>query len=213
MKSLRSVTLVAIDTIDANRASRVLTYCARLFDFGGAVLFTDSPPSVAHEHEVRKVPKLDFAGVQRWELSELRQAFQTDFCLYVQHDGWILNPHLWTDDFLKWDYIGAPWPRSWCRIRVGNSGFSLRSRAFCEVSAAIADSYADEGYDVFVCRVMHDEFLDRGIKYAPLATAGAFSWEHDCDDVVVGPNASFGFHGWVNHRKAKHYTPTLDHFA
>ena len=26
-------------------------------------------------------------------------------------DGHIVNPHLWTNEFLKYDYIGAPWPK------------------------------------------------------------------------------------------------------
>ncbi len=210
MKSLRMVTLVAIDTVDPNRASRVLTHCSRLFRFAASVLYTDVSPSIEFNHAVRLIPKLDFRGVQRWELSDLRNAFDTDFCLYVQHDGWILNPHLWTDDFLSWDYIGAPWPRRWCRLRVGNSGFSLRSRVLCEASAAIAPSYRDQGYDVFVCRVMHSQLVERGIKFAPLSVAAAFSWEHYCDDLDVGPRTSFGFHGWCSGKKAENYIPTLE---
>ena len=48
-------------------------------------------------------------------------------------------------DFLKWDYIGAPWPLSYeafvdpfgRHIRVGNGGFSLRSRKFLEVPTKV----------------------------------------------------------------------------
>jgi Protein of unknown function (DUF5672) len=208
-KRLTSVTLIAIDTVDANRASRVLTYCSRLFDFKGATLYTNRQPSIYYDHRVQLIGKLDFDGVQNWELSQLRFAFDSDFCLYVQHDGWILNPQLWSDDFLNWDYVGAPWPRSWCRMRVGNSGFSLRSKAFCEATAASAHAYRNEGYDVFSCRLMHRRFIHEGIRYAPAQVAARFSWEHDCDDLPVGADCSFGFHGWVNGKKEEQYTRML----
>ena len=31
----------------------------------------------------------------------------TDFVLTIQHDGFILNPDAWRDDFFDYDYIGA----------------------------------------------------------------------------------------------------------
>ena len=209
LKKLPAVSLAAIDTVDSNRISRVLSYCSQLFGFADVVLYSDSLPSIPYKHNVRLIRKLNYADVQRWELSELRYAFETPYCITVQHDGWILNPHLWTDDFLKWDFVGAPWPRSWGRMRVGNSGFSLRSQRFCEVTAQIADSYSDEGYDVFVCRARRREMVERGMKFAPVRIAAAFSWEYDCDDVPGGPFSSFGFHGWVNGRDPARYNQRL----
>lgn len=61
----------------------------------------------------------------------------TDYCLIIHDDGFIVNPHLWTDDFLKYDYIGAPWylginrGLTWLQDRhnlVGNGGFCIRSK-------------------------------------------------------------------------------------
>jgi hypothetical protein len=51
--------------------------------------------------------------------SEKLLVFQTDSCLLK--DG--------VDEFLNYDYVGAPWPHR--RNEVGNGGFSLRSKAFC----------------------------------------------------------------------------------
>lgn len=45
--------------------------------------------------------------------------FQTDSCLLKEG----------VDEFLQYDYIGAPWPHM--KNMVGNGGFSLRSRDFC----------------------------------------------------------------------------------
>lgn len=58
----------------------------------------------------------------------------TDFNLMIQTDGFAVNKDAWTDDFFKYDYIGAPWPwmwgggPPWKGAIVGNGGFSLRSR-------------------------------------------------------------------------------------
>ena len=58
------------------------------------------------------------------------------FALIVQADGYVINPHSWTSEFLNYDYIGAPWPLTDSAYidpfgnhqRVGNGGFSLRSK-------------------------------------------------------------------------------------
>ena len=77
--------------------------------------------------------------------------------LVIQDDGHIVNPSLWDEEFLKYDYIGLPWPfeDSWIekqlkeqrpiirkvypKNRVGNGGFSLRSRKFLEFSDSFKD--------------------------------------------------------------------------
>ena len=38
--------------------------------------------------------------------------------------------------FFDYDYIGAPWPNNFVN-RVGNGGFSLRSKKFLELTAKI----------------------------------------------------------------------------
>lgn len=58
-----------------------------------------------------------------WFYNQIRSErfliFQTDSCLLQEG----------VDQFLNFDYIGAPWPHR--RNQVGNGGFSLRSKAFC----------------------------------------------------------------------------------
>ena len=52
-------------------------------------------------------------------LSKKFLLFQTDSCLLK--DG--------IEDFLEFDYIGAPWPH--LRNQIGNGGFSLRDKHVC----------------------------------------------------------------------------------
>jgi len=63
-------------------------------------------------------------------------------CLLVQPDGFVINPDKWDNQFFEYDYIGAPWeqvPHSyldpWGKPhRVGNGGFSFRSKKLLDVS-------------------------------------------------------------------------------
>jgi hypothetical protein len=94
----------------------------------------------------------------RFQVGEsILSAFDTDFVLSVQLDGFPTRPDLWSDDFLQFDYIGAPWPAELNPYRVGNSGFSLRSRKWHEVSATLP--YNNQGDDEFWCRDARDKCL------------------------------------------------------
>jgi hypothetical protein len=52
--------------------------------------------------------------------------------LLVQWDGYVCNPDAWDPAFLDCDYIGAKWFWHNDAMRVGNGGFSLRSRRLLE---------------------------------------------------------------------------------
>jgi len=40
----------------------------------------------------------------------LHKYFKTSHCLIVQADSFVVNSSLWSNDFLKYDYIGGLWP-------------------------------------------------------------------------------------------------------
>ena len=42
-------------------------------------------------------------------LRDLCQYVQSEFVLVIQWDGYVLNPDVWDDGFLEYDYIGACW--------------------------------------------------------------------------------------------------------
>jgi len=129
----------------------------------------------------------------------------TTHILYCTWDGFITNPHLWKDDWLEYDMIGAPWPHRFVeefgfKNRVGNSGFCLQSRKLLGLAYAYKDHYT-QNYpsDAFLCHHMYDIFIQNGIKYAPLHIASKFSWELDIEESLNGSlKTSFGFHGWTN---------------
>lgn len=121
--------------------------------------------------------------------------------LYTEWDASVLNPRAWRRSWLQYDFIGAPWPRhsvpGWpaCDGRtnaVGNTGFSLMSRAFCREIAKLAAESGDVrryASDMWACRTMRPTLEALGIRFAPVHVAEAFS----CENRVYA--GSFGFHG------------------
>lgn len=129
-------------------------------------------------------------------LKELCEHITTDHLLIIQWDGMAVNGDLWTDDFLKYDYIGAIWPWASPDKCVGNGGFSLRSRKLieaCQDSRIQLGGMSGQNEDVAICAEYRSLLQDiYGLKYAPIDVARQFSTEHDHLD------STFGFHGIWN---------------
>jgi len=197
MLQLPNVTLLAIDCVHPAMACRALSYSAREIDFAGVILFTSADDVSCRGVTVRTIePISDLAGYSRFCLKELFKHITTDFIITVQTDGFIINPNLWREEFLEYDYIGAPWPASapWCiRNRVGNGGFSLRSRRFLELAAQLDDEYKHE--DVLLTNTRYDYFIAKGCRYAPVEVALHFALEAKIPDCDYNLNNCFGFHG------------------
>jgi len=123
------------------------------------------------------------------------QFVDADHSLYIQYDGFAVNANAWTDDFLDYDYIGAPWKDA----KVGNGGFSLRSRKLHDVLAKmyvpeyLMNNYAE---DSLICRMFRKGLeCEAGIKFAPTWLAYQFSVENTPDgDYKKWIGKSFGFH-------------------
>lgn len=213
---LPDVTLVAIDgrpqRFVIDMAQKALCYSMLGIDFGAVHLVTPQPPvHLDPRVEHRIGPILDGLGpYSRFIFSQLHRFVKTSHCLLVQADGFVVNPAAWRSDFLDYDYIGAPWPKTTAirggadytihdlsnQARVGNGGFSLRSH---RLLAACADvDYAPFGSlpeDFVICRVMREYWLERGIRFAPLELAAGFACELPIDEVPLNLGQSFGFHG------------------
>lgn len=180
MLYLPHVTLLQVDTVDIDRAHKAMLHSQEHIAFGKTVLLgaLDLPHVT------------NYAAYNKFEVLELYKYFDTTHCLLIQHDGFVMRPFSWTDEFLRYDYIGAPWRDG----VVGNGGFSLRSKKFCKLTSRLIGE--DGNYapgDVFVCRE-HRYILEfAGANFAPEAIARRFSWE--LDDKYPAFENQFGFHG------------------
>lgn len=188
--------LAAIDTLRAAQFGDVLIFCNRRTDGGFRFhqQFDDTQfeGHTARVFEVEDWPKKEGWSQHLW--NEVPRYLRTTHMLSIQWDSWIVNPAAWTDDFLKFDYIGAPW---WYKdgMNVGNGGFSLRSTALMKYVRKHREKYPCTNAldDDLLCRKYRPALQDVGFVWGTQAIADRFAFE--CL-APVGP--TFGFHGIFN---------------
>lgn len=193
MLALDNITLVCIDTINPDLALYALRRCTSAARFGRVILFGNKGTRVDDGMDLVPVDGRICSAVDysNFVINKLPDYIDSDFALVIQWDGFIINPTVWTDEFLEYDYIGAPWPH--LVPSVGNGGFSLRSRRLMQAAKElrIADPHPE---DVRIA-VDHGEILEKqhGIRFAPVELAQRFSFENTYSD-----QPSFGFHALFN---------------
>lgn len=130
----------------------------------------------------------------RWMMTELLQYVAGTHVLVIQWDSFVINPDLWSPDFLEYDYIGPVWPHH-PETPVGNGGFSLRST---KLLRALTDPVVKIGHpeDYFICaenkQILEEKY---GIQFAPVGIAEQFAVER------TAWHPAFGFHGFFNFAK------------
>ena len=226
--SLPNITLVTISSVNITGHLKALQYSSRYINFGEVLLLsdTDNDESSLYGSHIKhkKINKLSSkSDYSKFVVYELYKYINTEFCLIIQADGFVINPHLWQNQFLQYDYIGAPWPDFYKdfdgnNIRVGNGGFSLRSKKLLEVPLHENfelhwDALTQDSEDTNICAWRKDYYLRQGIKFAPLDVAKYFAHENYSLVSEVHGIQPFGFHtcyGYINEdpKKRVHY-PTF----
>lgn len=193
-----------------------MEFSSTKIEFGNNVIITD----IDYSHDFIKVinigSKIDLSLYNRLCIENLYEFFTTDFCLVSQWDGFVVDEKRWSDSFLNYDYIGAPWAYN-IDQPIGNGGFSLRSRKFVEISKTFnytphqskwlsenqAKCFKVVPEDWFLCYNKLDDFKKENIAFPSRELAFKFSVEHPSqrkpfnrDDVKT--YKSFGFHGDFN---------------
>jgi len=137
---------------------------------------------------------------------------ETSHILLIHPDGYVIRPWLWDNDWLQYDYIGAPWrddPTAYLdpwgkNHRVGNGGFSLRSKKLLDLPSIVevpwevntgdfyqhmnAGLYNEDGN---ICVHNRHIFEKNGYKFAPVEVASKFSREETLPD---SEEETCGFH-------------------
>jgi hypothetical protein len=209
--NLPQVTLFAIDCVTPLKTARVMLHAARWIRFGEVVMATDTsrhtnlPCGIRYAHRVQSHLKVPVCGLQLpldYELDVLMltpELVSTPFVLHMEWDSLVANAQAWDNAFFGYDYVGAPWPLihepGWPAMRefnrVGNGGFALKSKRFCQAVAKAARQGhpSRNSSDRFQCKVMAGYLKGLGLRYAPAAVAGRFS----CENLVY--SGQFGLHG------------------
>ena len=204
---LSNVTLVLVSSINIKRCLEALYYSSRNIKFGSIKLITDSN-FIIDGIEVVNIPKIsNIDEYSKFIVYELHKYIDTEFALIIQDDGFVVNYEKWDNKFFNYDYIGAPWglPNDNFSfrdpfgnlIRVGNGGFSLRSKKLLELPSKLNlewksyyGFYNEDGF--FTCHNRHI-FQEYGCVYADIDVAKYFSHESNIPEIQnIEP---FGFHG------------------
>ena len=196
-KTLKDVTLLGLDCINLDRLVLAADICRQNFDFAEVKLLTSLPPHGC-EHTIKIEPILSIERYSNFLISQIHRYIETSHVLVIQYDGFILNPSAWRDTFLEYDYIGAPWYHLGPNLRVGNGGFSLRSKKLMELAAhRFSEQKTDYCHpeDVWICHDTRPFLESNGIHFAPETIAKHFSFEADLRHRKW--NGQFGFHGGV----------------
>ncbi len=197
MLDLPSVTLVCADTANHALALRALAKSREGIRYARTLFLTDAVPArvtVPEGIEVARIAPLPSRDAySEFVLKSLAAHIETPHALLVQWDGYAVNPAAWDAAFLECDYIGAKWYWYEDDLRVGNGGFSLRSRKLLE---ALQDPRVvlTDVEDVTIGRTFR-RLLERehGIRFASEALADRFSFE-----AAYPIGKPFGFHGLFN---------------
>ena len=209
------VDLIGIDTNHPELAIESLNISRSQIGFGRVVLFTCADKS---EFDPELVSGIDFEQIPKFEeyidystfCLKLGLYCHNEYTLITHWDSFVINPGLWTGEFLKYDYIGAPWAKVYAKEwnlvnEVGNGGFCLRSKKMLEFSKRWSNT-AGDNEDGFLTNTKYSSAISEGIKYAPVDVAYKFSVHH-LEDVggAFDPSKYFGFHGYHNLEAAKEY--------
>ena len=130
----------------------------------------------------------DIDSWSRAVIYELPKYIETDYCLLIHENGFVVHSESWRGEWFDYDYIGAPWPlpqdtfsyrdEEGNIVRVGNS-VSLRSKKLINLIARkewkpYFGNYNEDGF--ITCH--NRKWLEaQGCKFAPLEVARWFGRE------------------------------------
>jgi hypothetical protein len=215
MINLPDVTLICISSINLSQTYFAFQKSVEGINFGAVKLVThempkDLPDFIEYS-EGYKINNIN--DYSYYCIYNLTNHVDTSHCLLIQADGFVINSHKWDDSWLEYDYIGAPWEYNENSYidpfgnhqRVGNGGFSLRSKKLLDVPKhdyiewdvnqgdfykhMNANNFAEDGN---ICVHNRHIYEKCGCNFAPIEVAAKFAHEKPIKETEgIAP---FGFH-------------------
>jgi len=209
MLKLPDVTLIAPTGANILETIQALEKCCEKIQFAEVkfishILPDNLPAYIEFEESTYKMDS--YIKYNEYVFRDLSKHVNTSHCLLIQYDGYIINPDLWNNAWLDFDYIGAPWPikensyiaNNGERVRVGNGGFSLRSKKLLGLPLLLnLPLKQEQGYwneDGNITCYWRKELLEQGIKYGAIEQAARFSYETPLPENNFGKLLTFGYH-------------------
>lgn len=208
-----------MSSVNIDKTIKAIECSCNGINYGSVKLITDKIPEkipdyieVCYIEEISNIDEYSYNMIYK-----LSDYIDTEFALIIQSDGYVINPTSWRDEFLEYDYIGAPFAipndnfsyRDFNGniFRVGNGGFSLRSKKLIDLPNKLNLEWKPfHGFyneDGFICAMNRHIYEQNGCKFAPIDIAKYFSHETDISEIQgIIP---FGFHG----KNSKYCNDTL----
>lgn len=218
--SLPDITLVAASSVLIDDTLSALKFSMRSIEFGAVKIISHERPKNLPSNiifsECNKMRSLD--EYSHFMMYDLIDHVDTPYCLTIQQDGFVIHPHKWDSVFRNYDYIGAPWPEDdhfrspdGTMRRVGNGGFSFRSRKLLAIARDANIPFMSRSGSVHedvMIAVEHRHIYEQyGCNFAPIEIAVRFAREFPCPESAgVSP---FGFHKYHKNNKLFPKFPTL----
>ena len=201
MKYLQDISLVCVDCVSAQDAIKSMIKSMKLVRFEKNILFTSKLDSmkiscgkegiieIINIHPINNMTEYCY-----FVMKELGTYIKDEFShiLLVQSDSWVEKPEIWAEEFLQYDYLGAPLIAHYNTV-VQNGGFSLRSKKLCKFLSE-SPEILDFQDDVSICETYRNLLIYNGFKFAPKKLAEKFSREGSLGDI----NGTFGQHSCGN---------------
>lgn len=192
MLKLPQITLIALTSKDFEGHKRALDKSCEGIKWGRVKIIWDE--------SIKSIDDWNHAIIY-----DLHKYVDTDYAMLIHADGYVINPKSWRDEFLEYDYVGAPWPLPQDDysyrtpegelIRVGNS-VSLRSKRILELPSKLGlewkSYYGNTNEDGFLCCHNRKILEENGCRFAPLEVAKHFSKEHEIPENIG--LSTFAFH-------------------
>ena len=207
MLHLPDVALILVDTVCPELAAVAITRSCSKVRFGSVHIWANSLDHwwgcfpYQKEAHVRPCTATCFNDVSQLIWETVPKYVGSKYILIQHWDSWVLDPDAWDDNFLTYDYLGAPWGWHNDDKEVGNGGFSLRSmRLVKKVGSSGLWRHWGMPEDAAVCRI-NRHLLEPEFSFAPVPLAAKFSFERTH---YQGPGKHFGFHGVFNFPRVLH---------
>ena len=207
MIKLPRVTLMCIDCRDVEGGIMAIEKSKRGIEFGEVKLLTSKLPGIKNipiNYPHQEIPHLSsLTAYSVFMLTWVYKYINTPYVLIVQHDGYVINPHKWRDEFLQYDYIA---PLFNDHDIMGCGGFSMRSKKLMESVASYMPEWdgtqqdaeaiqngSSNGYyeDGMIAIKLRERLTHNGFKFAPIEEASLFGQAENKSFYNPEP---FGFH-------------------
>ena len=103
MKKLNNITLISIYGVDPELIFKALLQCMQYFEFNLTKLISFRKPQFfkrfEHIIEFIEIEKLTYSEYNKFKIKKICNYIDTDYCLIIEPDGFIVDPEILGSDF------------------------------------------------------------------------------------------------------------------